>query len=125
MQMFFAVVSALGLTVLSADATNAYTNSPLPDVPTFVELGYNYINDTFFSVHGPAGMDPAIVRKLEDAFAKSVDTPAFKDMAKKFALQPLQIRSAEYSQILEDGWPKQVQIFKDLGRINEAATQPR
>jgi tripartite-type tricarboxylate transporter receptor subunit TctC len=96
-----------------------------PDVPTFVELGYNYINDTFFSVHGPAGMDPAVVRKLEDAFAKSVATPAFKDMAKKFALQPLQIHSAEYSQILEDGWPKQVQIFKDLGRIKEAATQPR
>jgi tripartite-type tricarboxylate transporter receptor subunit TctC len=96
-----------------------------PDVPTFVELGYNYINDTFFSVHGPAGMDPVVVRKLEDAFAKSVATPEFKDMAKKFALQPLQIRSAEYSQILEDGWPKQVQIFKDLGRIKEAATQPR
>lgn len=96
-----------------------------PDVPTFMELGYNYINDTFFSVHGPAGMDPAVVKKLEDAFTKSVDTPAFKDMAKKFALQPLQIGSAEYSQILEDGWPKQVQIFKDLGRIKEAATQPR
>jgi len=96
-----------------------------PDVPTFMELGYNYLNDTFFSVHGPAGMDPAVVKKLEDAFAKSVDTAEFKDMAKKFALQPLQIGSAEYTKILEDGWPKQVEIFIDLGRIKEAATQPR
>ena len=96
-----------------------------PDVPTFMELGYNYLNDTFFSVHGPAGMDPAVVQKLEDAFTKSVDTAEFKDMAKKFALQPLQIGSAEYTKILEDGWPKQVKIFVDLGRVKEAATQPR
>ena len=96
-----------------------------PDTPTFMELGYNYLNDTFFSVHGPAGMDPAVVKKLEDAFTKSVDTPEFKDMAKKFALQPLQIGSGEYTKILEDGWPKQVKIFTDLGRIKEAATQPR
>lgn len=96
-----------------------------PDIPTFLDLGYNYLNDTFFSVHGPAGMDPAIVKKLEDAFAKSVDTQEFKDMAKKFALQPLKIRSQEYTQILETGWPKQVEIFKGLGRIKEAATQPK
>jgi len=96
-----------------------------PDTPTFMELGYHYINDTFFAVEGPAGMDPAVVKKLEDAFAKSVDTPEFKAMAKKFALQPLKIGSAEYTQILEKGWPKQVEIFKNLGRIKEAATQPR
>jgi tripartite-type tricarboxylate transporter receptor subunit TctC len=96
-----------------------------PNVPTFVELGYNYINDTYFAVEGPAGMDPAVVKKLEDAFAKSVDTPEFKAMAKKFALQPLKIGSAEYTKILNEGWPKQVEIFKNLGRIKEAATQPR
>jgi tripartite-type tricarboxylate transporter receptor subunit TctC len=96
-----------------------------PDTPTFMELGYNYLNDTYFAVEGPAGMDPAVVKKLEDAFAKSVDTPAFKDMAKKFALQPLKIGSAEYTKILEDGWPVQVKIFQNLGRIKEPATQPR
>jgi hypothetical protein len=41
------------------------------------------------------------------------------------ALQPLKIRSKEYTQILEEGGPKQVKIFTDLGRIKEAATQPR
>jgi tripartite-type tricarboxylate transporter receptor subunit TctC len=39
----------------------------LPDVPTSIELGYNYYNDTVFSVFGPAGMDPAVVKKIEDA----------------------------------------------------------
>jgi len=96
-----------------------------PNIPTFMELGYNFINDTYFAVEGPAGMDPAVVKKLEDAFAKSVDTPEFKAMAKKFALQPLKIGSAEYTKILNEGWPKQVEIFKNLGRIKEAATQPR
>ena len=62
---------------------------------------------------------------LEDAFARAVDTPEFQAMAKKFALQPLKIGSAEYTRILEEGWPKQVEIFIKLGRIKKAATQPR
>jgi tripartite-type tricarboxylate transporter receptor subunit TctC len=49
----------------------------LPDVPTTVELGYDYYNDTVFSVFGPAGMNPAVVKKLEDAFAKAQETPAW------------------------------------------------
>jgi tripartite-type tricarboxylate transporter receptor subunit TctC len=120
---FVSMVQQGQLRVLAVHTTERMVE--FPDTPTFLELGYNYINDTFFAVEGPAGMDPAVVKKLEDAFAKSVDTPEFKAMAKKFALQPLKIRSAEYTKILEEGWPKQVEIFKNLGRIKEAATQPK
>lgn len=120
---FVSMVQQGQLRVLAVHTKERMTE--FPDIPTFLNLGYNYLNDTFFSVHGPAGLDPAIVKKLEDAFAQSVDTPEFKDMTKKFALQPLKIRSKEYTQILDEGWPKQVKIFTDLGRIKEAATQPR
>ena len=96
-----------------------------PDVPTLIELGCNYFNDTLFSIHGPAGMDPAIVKKLEDAFAKAVDSAQFKKVAEKFALVPTKMSSKEYTKLLEDGWPKQVKIFKDLGMIKAAATEPR
>ena len=97
----------------------------VPDVPTLIELGVNYINDTFFVVFAPAGLDPAIAKKLEDAVAYAVDTPLFKDMAKKFAIIPLKMRSKEITKVLEDGWPKQIKIFQDLGRIKEPATPPR
>lgn len=96
-----------------------------PDVPTLLEVGVPYFNDTVFALFGPAGLDPAIVKKLEDAAEYAVDTPLFKDMAKKFAIVPLKMRSKEFTQLLVDGWPKQVEIFKKLGRIKEAATPPR
>jgi len=96
-----------------------------PDVPTLLEVDINYINDTVFAIYGPAGLDPAITKKVEDAVAHAVDTPLFQDMAKKFAIMPIKIRSEEFTKLLEDGWPKQVKIFKDLGRIKEAATEPR
>jgi len=96
-----------------------------PDVPTLLEVDINYVNDTVFAIFGPKGLAPAIVKKLEDAVAKAVDTPLFKDMAKKFAIVPIKMRSKEFTEMLEEGWPKQIKIFKDLGRIKEAATAPR
>ncbi|MBW1998835.1 MAG: tripartite tricarboxylate transporter substrate binding protein [Deltaproteobacteria bacterium] len=96
-----------------------------PDVPTLLEVGIPYYNDTVFGLFGPAGLDPAIVKKIEDAAEYAVDTPLFKDMAKKFAIVPLKMRGREFSKLLEEGWPKQVEIFRKLGRIKEPATQPR
>lgn len=96
-----------------------------PDVPTLIEAGVNYVNDTFFAIYGPAGLDPAITKKVEDAVAYAVDTPLFKDMAEKFALGPVKMRSKEFTKLLEEGWPKQIEIFKNLGRIKEPATAPR
>ena len=40
----------------------------LPDVPTLPELGYEFIEIPPFGLAGPKGMDPAIVKKLHDAF---------------------------------------------------------
>ena len=96
-----------------------------PDVPTLIELGVNYVNDTFFVIYAPAGLDPAITKKLEDAIAYAVDTPIFKQMAKNFAIVPMKMRSKEITKVLEEGWPKQIKIFQDLGRIKEPATPPR
>lgn len=42
MHLFFALTAALGMTTLSADATNAYANSPPPETPTFVRIDDAY-----------------------------------------------------------------------------------
>ncbi len=65
--MFFAVASALSLTVLSADATNAYANSPPPDVPTFVWVDDAYINwyRTKFGVTLNKGMVMPVLHALQ------------------------------------------------------------
>jgi tripartite-type tricarboxylate transporter receptor subunit TctC len=95
------------------------------NVPTLIEKGVNYINDTYFGLFGPAGVDPAIVKKIEEALDYAVDTPLYKQTAERFGFSPVKMRHEKFTKILEEGWPKQVKIFQDLGRIKEPATPPR
>jgi tripartite-type tricarboxylate transporter receptor subunit TctC len=97
----------------------------LPDVPTSIELGYNYYNDTVFSVFGPAGMDPSVVKKLEDAFEKAQGTPAWKQWLEQTGQITVKMRSAEYTKFLQEAWDREIQIQKSLGLLTEPATQPR
>ncbi|MCC2675845.1 MAG: tricarboxylate transport protein TctC [Ramlibacter sp.] len=48
-------------------------------VPTTKELGYGMTIDSPWGVGGPAGIEPARQKVLEDAFAKSLQTPAVKE----------------------------------------------
>jgi tripartite-type tricarboxylate transporter receptor subunit TctC len=99
--------------------------APLPNVPTTVELGYNFYNDSLFAVYGPAGMAPAIVKKLEDAFAKAQDMPAWKPYVDQFGVVEFKMRSAEYTKFLQERWDSEIEIEKALGLITEPATPPR
>mgnify|MGYP001259485692 CR=1 FL=1 len=47
-----------------------------PDVPTMKELGYpKMISSSTRGIAGPKGMDPAVVKKLQDVFAKAMQAP--------------------------------------------------
>ncbi len=97
----------------------------LPDVPTSIELGYDYYNDTVFSVFGPAGMDPAVVKKIEDAIEKAQGTPAWKAWLDQTGQITVKMRSAEYTKFLEKAWDREIKIQRSLGLLKEPATQPR
>jgi tripartite-type tricarboxylate transporter receptor subunit TctC len=97
----------------------------LPDAPTLIELGYDYWNDTMFAVYGPAGMSPDVVKRLEEAFIKSVDTERFQRVAGQFMLQPMKMGNKEYTKFLEDSWPKEGERLKAIGLIQAPATAPR
>lgn len=48
----------------------------LPDVPTTKELGMpNVISSSTRGIAGPKGMDPAVVKKLQDVFSKAAADP--------------------------------------------------
>ncbi len=50
-----------------------------PDVPTFAELGFLDLAITeWFGIFGPAGMDPAVVGRLNADIARGVGTPEVK-----------------------------------------------
>ena len=51
-----------------------------PDVPTFVESGYKeLVATTWFSLSGPAGMPPAISRRLNAAVREALAAPELRE----------------------------------------------
>jgi tripartite-type tricarboxylate transporter receptor subunit TctC len=99
-------------------------SAAFPDVPTFKELGYDWYNETVFSVFGPAGLPPAIVAKLETAFTKGMETPQFKSVVDKLNLIPAYYNARDYDKFLKDLWMKLEKSMKETGMIKEPATQP-
>jgi tripartite-type tricarboxylate transporter receptor subunit TctC len=106
-------------------ATHGERRSPhFPKVPTLKELGYGFVSETVHSIVGPAGLSPDVVKKLETAFKKGTETPEFKTALEKLYLNPIFMNSKEYDQHLKGKWGRTETMFREIGIIKEAATQP-
>ena len=99
-------------------------NPKNPDVPTLKELGYDFVNETVFSILGPAGMPDAVVKKLEDAFRKAKETPEFKRVLDNLDMIPVFMGHREYSEYLKTMWFKIEKSLKETGLLKESATKP-
>jgi tripartite-type tricarboxylate transporter receptor subunit TctC len=97
----------------------------LADVPTSYELGYNYYNDTVFSIFGPAGMDPAVVKKLEAAIEKALTSPEWAKFEETFGMVTVKMKSDEYTKFLDEAWYRETDLQKKLGLLTEPATAPK
>ena len=65
------------LRALALDADTRW--APLPDVPTLDELGFGKQKvASWFALGGPAGMPPAIVKRLRDEFIKASQDPELR-----------------------------------------------
>lgn len=71
-----------------------------PDVPTIRELGYQYTFDSPYGVVGPKGMDPAVVKKLHDAFKIAFDDPKVIETYEKFDFVRRYLPTAEYEKFV-------------------------
>ncbi|MBP1730970.1 MAG: hypothetical protein H6Q55_1399 [Deltaproteobacteria bacterium] len=61
------------LLLLIAESRSPY----YPDVPIMKDLGYDIPAPTFFNIAGPKGLSDNVVKKLDDAFSKTMKDPAF------------------------------------------------
>ncbi len=75
---------------------NGERSKKWPDTPTLKELGYSYEFDSPFGLAGPKGMDPAIVKKLHDAFKKAYDEPRIAELFEKFDFTRRYLSTADY-----------------------------
>ncbi len=86
-----------------------------PSVPTLKELGYPFTIDGPFGVAGPAGMDPAIVRKLDAAFAKCLEDREVLDVLDFYDMSVNYLNAANYRAYMDSKMKSEGVLLKSLG----------
>ncbi len=88
----------------------------LPETPSVAELGYPYSLPVVVLLYGPKGLPEPIVKKLEDAFNKASQSPAFKEFAIKNAayMEKIMFRE-ELTKFLHTRKAKSGKIIQGLG----------
>ena len=91
----------------------------IPDVPTFRELGYDIVEGAYRGVAAPPGTPDAIIKKLADAFDKTMRDPEVKKkmdqngfktefMGPEASLALVKKKTAEYEVLM-----------KEMGRVKK------
>ena len=91
-----------------------------PNVPTLHELGYETLADSPFGIGGPKGMDPAVTRRLHDAFRKTLDDPAVLATFEKYDQSVIYLNGADYEKFIREQYLKEKDIIEKLGLAMKA-----
>lgn len=91
----------------------------LPDVPTFMELGYNIEYYVWVGVFVPAGTPDAAVKVLRDATRKAVDDPDFKAVMAKLSTPINYLDAPEFRQFWDRDAKRLAEVIKAVGRVEE------
>lgn len=86
-----------------------------PNTPTLVEEGHKIISASPYGIAGPRGMDPKIVKILEDAFRKAMDDPAHIKVLTDLSQPALFLNSADYTKSAMQQIEEQQALVRDLG----------
>jgi tripartite-type tricarboxylate transporter receptor subunit TctC len=71
-----------------------------PNVPTIRELGYDYTFDSPYGLAAPKGLNPAIVKKLHDAFKMAYDDPSVIATYDKFDFVRRYMSTEDYTKFV-------------------------
>ena len=88
----------------------------VPDAPTLYELGYPFgiIMDEY-AIVGPKGIPAAVVKMLEEAFLKSVETPRYRTFAENLHMYvPAPLHGQKYKEHFEKVYAKYGEIFRKV-----------
>jgi tripartite-type tricarboxylate transporter receptor subunit TctC len=86
-----------------------------PNVPTLEELGYETLADSPFGIGAPRGMDPAVTRRLHDAFRKTLDDPAVLASFEKYDQSVIYMNTEDYTKFARETYAKEKVIIEKLG----------
>jgi len=90
-----------------------------PDVPTLKETGIDIVSNSPFGIAGPAGMDPAVVKVLHDAFKRGMEEPSYREAMAKFDQEPFYLGSADYHAYALRAIAEEKRLVQELGLKEE------
>lgn len=87
-----------------------------PGVPTMKELGYaDGVHNSPYGIGVPAGVDPAIVKKLHDAFKLAIFDPLHLQEIAKYDQEVTYLGTAEYARHLQEFSARERRLLARLG----------
>ena len=91
--------------------------SPLvPDVPTFAEAGYPGVTlRLWVGVHGPSGLSPAIVQRLNDALGKALAAPDLRERFGSVGADPFPMSAREFGAMVREDVEKLARTMAAAG----------
>jgi tripartite-type tricarboxylate transporter receptor subunit TctC len=75
-----------------------------PNIPTFIDQGYNITYATWRGIALPKGVNPAVRKTLEDAFTAAVRDEAFMTQARNLNLNLAYQNSADFEKFLAENF---------------------
>lgn len=98
------------LLLLAENRSPAY-----PDVPVLKDLGYDIPAPTMLNVVGPKGLPDEIVKKLEDAFTKTMSEPGFIKSMKELRLTVVHRTSSQLEEYVAHNYEVMGKLLKQMG----------
>ncbi|NRF67167.1 tripartite tricarboxylate transporter substrate binding protein [Aquincola sp. S2] len=85
-----------------------------PDVPTLREQGFDVVVDAPNGIGAPKGLDPAIVRKLREAFKLAAASPEFLAACDKIDSPPMYLDGPDYEKYVAATYRKETVLIERL-----------
>ena len=86
-----------------------------PDVPTLRDVGVDLVFDSPWGIAGPKGMDPAIVKRLDQAFKKAIEDPKVLEVLDSFVFPVRYADQAGYLKIIEETTKNEKEGLEKIG----------
>jgi tripartite-type tricarboxylate transporter receptor subunit TctC len=102
--------------VKAIGAASGQRNPRLPDVPTLAEQGYvDTSSDNWYGLLAPAKTPPAVIAKLNDAFARAINDPVVKQKLIDSGAVPVADRPEQFSQFLKEELERWGKVVREKG----------
>jgi len=91
-----------------------------PEVRTLKEAGIDLVVNSPYGICGPKGMDPAVVKKLHDAFKEALFDAATQAVMEKFSMPTLYLDGAGYAAAYKELEGVERENLKRVGMLGKS-----